>query len=107
MNVTLENIKIHTGQAIPILITDGDYDTIIVRNVSITGTTVNQLQINTQKVGTIKRIIVENCPGLSVAITGRPGTVGECLVFNSPGARVADSLNQQGTRTGVRMTILP
>jgi hypothetical protein len=107
MNITLENIKIHDGQAIPILITDGDYDTIVIRNVSITNCTVAQLQINTQNVGSVKRIIVENCPGLSVAITGRPGTVKEVFVRNSPGSRVADSLMSNGTRTGALMTILP
>lgn len=107
MNITLENIKIHDGQAIPILITDGDYDTIVIRNVSITNCTVAQLQINTQNVGSVKRIIVENCPGLSVAITGRPGTVGQVFVRNSPGSRVADSLMADGRRTGALMTIMP
>ncbi|HEY7115155.1 MAG TPA: PA14 domain-containing protein, partial [Tepidisphaeraceae bacterium] len=107
MNVTIENVKIHTGQAIPILITDGDYDTIVIRNVQITGCTVNQLQINTQNVGSVKRIIVENCPGLSVAIVGKVGTIGECIVRNSPGAGVSDSLNHDGTKSGVHMTILP
>jgi hypothetical protein len=107
MNITLENIKIHDGQAIPILITDGDYDTIVIRNVSITNCTVNQLQINTQNVGTVKHIIVENCPGLSVAIIGKAGTVGDCIVRNSPDAGVSDSLNQQGVKSGVKFTILP
>jgi len=107
MNLTFENIKIHDGQAIPILITDGDYDTIVIRNVSITNCTVNQLQINTQNVGSVKHIIVENCPGLSVAIIGRTGTIGDCVVRNSPGAGVSDSLNQQGVKSGVKFTILP
>ena len=107
INVTLENIWIHDGTAVPILITDGDYDTIVIRNVKITGTTVNQLQINTQQVGSVKRIIVENCPGLSVAIVGRTGTIGEAYVRNSPGARVSDSFNQQGTKSGVKITVMP
>ena len=107
MSITLENIKIHDGQAIPILITDGDYDTIIIRNVQITNCTVNQLQINTQNVGSVKHVIVENCPGLSVALVGRIGTIGDCIVRNSPGAGVSDSLNQQGTKSGVKFTILP
>ncbi len=107
INITFENIKIHDGQAIPILVTDGDYDTIIIRNVSITNCTVNQLQINTQNVGSVKHIIVENCPGLSVAIIGKAGTIGDCIVRNSPGAGVSDSLNQQGVKSGVKFTILP
>jgi hypothetical protein len=107
MNITLENIKIHDGQAIPVLITDGDYDTIVIRNVQITNCTVNQLQINTQNVGSVKHIIVENCPGLSVAIIGKAGTIGDCVVVNSPGAAVSDSLNQQGVKSGVKFTIVP
>jgi hypothetical protein len=107
MNVTLENISIHDGQAIPILITDGDYDTIIIRNVKITNCSINQLQINCQNVGSVKRVIVENCPGLHVAMVGRVGTIGACYVRNSPGAAVSDSLNQQGVLCGVKITILP
>ena len=107
MNVTLENIKIHDGQAIPVLITDGDYDTIVIRNVQLTNVTVAQVQINCQNVGSVKRVIVENCPGLSVALVGRAGSIGECYVRNSPDARVSDSLNQQGTFSGVKMTVLP
>jgi len=107
MNITLENISIHDGQAIPILITDGDYDTIVIRNVKITNCTINQLEINCQNVGSVKRIIVENCPGLSVAMIGKVGTIKECYVRNSPGANVADSLNQQNTKSGVKITIIP
>src|SRR5258706_1833328 len=107
MNVTLENISIHDGQAMPILITDGDYDTIIIRNVKITNCSINQLQINCQNVGSVKRVIVENCPGLHVAMVGRVGTIGACYVHNSPGAAVSDSLNQQGVLCGVKITILP
>lgn len=107
INVDLENINLHDGTAIPILITDGDYDTIVIRNVKISNASVAQVQINTQQVGSVKRVIIENCPGLHVAFMGRVGTLGECLVRNSPGAEVADSLNQQGTKSGVRITVLP
>jgi hypothetical protein len=107
MNVTLENINIHDGQAIPILITDGDYDTIIIRNVKITNCTIAQVQINCQNVGSVKRVIVENCPGLHVAMVGRVGTIGQCYVRNSPGAAVSDSLNQQGVLSGVKINIIP
>jgi len=107
MNITLENINIHDGQAIPILITDGDYDTITIRNVKITNCTINQLQINCQNIGSVKRIIVENCPGLHVAMVGKVGTIGACYVRNSPDAGIGDSLNQQGTKSGVEIMILP
>lgn len=107
MNVTLENITIHDGQAIPVLITDGDYDTIIIRNVKITNCTIAQVQINCQNIGSVKRVIVENCPGLHVAMIGRVGTIAQCYVRNSPGAAVSDSLNQQGVLSGVKINIIP
>jgi hypothetical protein len=107
MNILLENIHLHHGTAIPILITDGDYDTIVVRNVKITDTSVNQLQINTQRVGSVQRVIVENSPGLSVALIGLPGTIKEVIVRNSPGAKVADSLNYLKTKSGVKITVTP
>jgi hypothetical protein len=55
----------------------------------------------------VKRIIVENCPGLHVAMVGKVGTIKECYVRNSPDAAVGDSLNQQGTKSGVKIVILP
>ena len=55
----------------------------------------------------LKRIIVENCPGLSVAVMGKPGTIGQVYVRNSPGAKVSDSLTALGTKSGAMFTIIP
>ena len=42
-----------------------------------------------------------------MALVGRAGTIKECYVRNSPDAAVGDSLNQQGTKSGVKIMIQP
>ena len=103
MNVTLENITIHDGHGVPILIADGDFDTILIRNVNIYNTTLNQIQIGTVNTGHVRRIIIENSPGVGVAFMGRPGSVEQVIVRNSPGARTGDA----NTHTGAIITYLP
>jgi len=102
MNVVLENIEIDGGNALPILIGDGIFDTITFRNVSLKDT-VNNVQIKMDKIGSINKIIIENSPGLSVALIGRPGSIGDVLVRNSVGARVGDVAWSAG-RTGASIS---
>lgn len=104
-NILIENVEINGGDALPILITDGMYGTITIRNVSIRNTTLNNIQFKTDNVGAIDKIIIENSPGIGVALIGRPGSVGEVLVRNSPDVRVGDSLNATG-RTGATISYI-
>jgi len=104
-NILIENVVIDGGDALPILITDGVYGTITLRNVVIKNTTLNNVQLKTDKVGSIDRIIVDDCPGLGVALIGRPGSIGEVLVRNSPGIRLGDSLNATG-RSGATISFI-
>jgi hypothetical protein len=97
MNVLIENVVIDGGDALPILITDGTYGTVTLRNVSIRNTTLGGVQFKTDKVGSVDKIVIDNSPGLGVALIGRPGSVGEILVRNSPDIRLGDSLNNVGT----------
>jgi hypothetical protein len=98
-NILIENVIIDGGDALPILITDGIYGTVTLRNVQIKNTTLNNVQFKTDRVGSVDRIIIDNSPGIGVALIGRPGSVGEVLVRNSPDVRLGDSLNATG-RTG-------
>ena len=43
----------------------------------------------------------------AVAVMGKPGTIGQVYVRNSPGARVSDSLTALGTKSGAMFTIIP
>jgi hypothetical protein len=71
----------------------------------IRNTTLNNVQLKTDKVGSIDKIIVDDCPGLGVALIGRPGSIGEVLVRNSPNIRLGDSLNATG-RSGATISFI-
>jgi len=105
INILIENVVIDGGDALPILVTDGTYGTVTLRNVVIRNTTLNNVQFKTDKVGSVDKIIVDNCPDIGVALIGRPGSIGEVLVRNSPGIRLGDSLNATG-RTGATISFI-
>lgn len=102
INLVLENIDIDGGDALPILIADGVFNTITIRNVSIKNTT-NSVQIKTNNVGHIGQIIIDDSPGLGVALIGRPGSIDSVLVTDSPNARIGDTL-VNGARSGAIIT---
>jgi hypothetical protein len=104
-NILIENVTIDGGDALPILITDGTYGTVTLRNVTIRNTTLNNVQFKTDNVGSVDKIVIDNCPGLGVALIGRPGSIGEVLVRNSPDVRLGDSLNAKG-RTGATISYI-
>jgi hypothetical protein len=104
-NILIQNVIIDGGDALPILITDGVYGTITLRNVTIRKTTLNNVQFKTDNVGSIDKIIVDDCPGLGVALIGRPGSIGEVLVRNSAGIRLGDTLNAAG-RSGASISFI-
>ena len=105
INILIQNVTIDSGDALPILITDGTYGTVTLRNVIIKNTTLNNVQFKTDNVGSVDKIIIDNSPGLGVALIGRPGSIGEVLVRNSPGVRLGDSLNATG-RTGATVSYI-
>jgi hypothetical protein len=105
MNVLIENVVIDSGDAVPILFTDGLYGTVTLRNVVIRNTAIGAVTFKTDKVGSVDKIVIDNSPGLGVALVGRPGSVGEVLVRNSPDIRLGDSLNAAG-RTGAAVSFI-
>jgi len=101
-DVWLEDLWFHDGDAVPLIIQDGDFGTIMLKDVKIERTTRN-VQISTMSVGSIDRIIIEDSPGLVVGIQGRPGTIKEVIIRNSPGAKVSDELTTLGQLSGVKI----
>lgn len=104
-NILIENVTIDGGDALPILITDGIYGTVTLRNVKIVNTTLNNVQFKTDNVGSIDKIVIDNSPDLGVALIGRPGSIGEVLIRNSDAVRIGDSLNAKG-RTGATISYI-
>src|SRR5260221_6128604 len=93
INILIQNVVIDGGDALPILITDGTYGTVTLLNVTIRNTTLNNVQFKTDNVGSVDKIIIDDCPDLGAALIGRPGSIGEVLVRNSPNLLLGYSLN--------------
>lgn len=104
-DILIENVTIDGGDALPILITDGVYGTVTLRNVKIVNTTLNNVQFKTDNVGSVDKIVIDNSPDIGVALIGRPGSIGEVLVRNSDDVRIGDSLNAKG-RTGATISYI-
>jgi hypothetical protein len=88
-DVTLDDIYIHDGDALPIIIQDGWFGTVTLRNVRIERTSLSGVQIATIKSGRIDHLIIEGSPGLNVALMFQPGTIGTVDVIDSDGAKVS------------------
>ena len=94
-NVTIRNCY----EAVPLLIQDGRYGTITFKNTVITGNRGNGggssffypgAQISTIGMGSIERIVIDGSPSFQINLFGRPGSIKEVVIRNSPGARVLD-----------------
>jgi len=103
-NVTIDDVYCHDGNSLPLIIQDGNFDKIAIRDIRIDGTS-NGVQLVTINSGSINSITIENCPGLNVSICGAPGTIKTCTIKNSPGAAVHDALTPKGY-SGVKITDL-
>jgi hypothetical protein len=102
-DVLVEDYYIHDGNALPLLIQDGKFNTITLRRVKIERSALGSVQISAMNCGHINKVIVEDCPGLRVALMGRPGSIDSAVVRNSPGAAVMDTRNHAGA-SGVVIT---
>jgi hypothetical protein len=97
-DVLLEDVRIHDVDAVPILIERAKYGTITLRRVKVTGSAV---QIAATEGGSVKRIVIEDSPGLSVELIGPPGSIQQYTLRKSPGAKVEDTETFKG-RSGAR-----
>ncbi len=99
-DVTLQDVAVHDGSALPINIQDGWFGTILLDHVQVYNNVLNQFQIATIHSGHWDHLIVENSPGLQIAVMGKPGSVGDITYINSPGANVDVNLNYSGAYDG-------
>jgi hypothetical protein len=99
-DVTIDTGFIHSGNADTLLIQDGKYGTIHIKNLKV-GPGLASVKITIEKGGSVDRVIIENCPNLSVAVTGvkgmeaEGGNIGYVEVINSPGAKIKPQKNWQ------------
>ncbi|HEV8292985.1 MAG TPA: hypothetical protein VGP94_13715 [Tepidisphaeraceae bacterium] len=88
--VVLEDVYIHGGDALPLLIQEGKYSRITLRRVKIENA-VGGVQIAAIVGGAVGDVVIEGSPGLKVSLIGRAGSIKQCIVKNSPGAVVSDT----------------
>jgi hypothetical protein len=99
--VVLQDIYIHDGNALPIIIQDGEFDKITLKDIRVENVA-NSPQLVTINCGSMKEVFVENCPNLRVTLCGRPNSIGVVYVKNSPGCVIVDALNKAG-RSGAKI----
>lgn len=104
MRVTIEDCNLYNGEVLPIMIQDGEFEKITLKNIRMSNVA-SSAQFATINSGSIQEVWIENCPNQSFAFSGRPGSIGICYVKNSPGATVKDCLNKAG-RSGMKIVYL-
>jgi hypothetical protein len=94
--ILVEDVIAHDGSALPFIIQDGKFSRITLRRIKMEKTVHGSVQIGVINSGSIKEVIIDDCPGLRVALMGKPGSIGKCIVKNSPGAFVRDTDTHAG-----------
>src|SRR5258706_2142930 len=94
--VLLEDVKIHGGDALPLLIGEGKFSRITLRRVKIDDSPAGGAQITSVVAGAVGDVVIEDSPGLKVSLIGRDGSIKRCIVKNSPGAVVSDAATAIG-----------
>jgi hypothetical protein len=95
-DVLVEDVYLHDGNALPLLIQEGKFSTITLRRVRMENTAIGSVQIGVINQGHIRNVIIEDCPGVRVALMGRPGSIERCTIRNSPGAFIRDTRTNHG-----------
>lgn len=99
--VLIEDVYVHDGDVLPLIIQDGNFDKVTLRhwrhrNVA---TSVKLVTVNT---GNIDAVYIQDSPGITVSITGRPGSIKYVYVKNCPGSKIQDTLSKTG-KTGCKI----
>lgn len=98
--VLLQDIQLHDGDGLPLLIQDGWYDKITLKGVRIWNTNIGA-QVAMYN-GFTDSIVIEDCPGLQFLLLGPPGSIRTVYVKNSPGIRIQDNPGKT-VKTGAKI----
>ncbi len=102
-DVTIRNGSIHHCGAgvMPLHIKDGRrFGTITLQNLSVSDC-VHPIMIG--GAATIDGVVIDSCPGIRVALQGKPGSIGSVIVRNSPAAAVYNSDDGSGQTPAVHI----
>lgn len=93
-------IDIGTG-VMSVFLNEGHFDEVVVRNVSsVRG---QSWQWTTRGGGSMRSVLISNCPGEKLILSGAPGSIGEIVVVDSPGFVVTEEQSPEG-RPGAKVT---
>ena len=97
-DVVMEDVTISGGDVLPVLLQEGRFGTITLRRVKVRDATGPPVQVSAINGGSVKKLVVEECPGLKVDLIGSRGSIGECVVRASVGAEVRDVDGRSGAK---------
>ena len=100
-SVHLEDIYVHDGDVLPLIIQDGNFDKVTIKHWRM-ARVASSVQLCAMKWGNIDTVYIQDSPGISVAICGRPGAVKYVYVKNCPGAKIVDARTVYG-KTGCKI----
>lgn len=103
--IVLEDVYLHDGDALPLLIKDGIWSRVTLRRVKVENVTTS-VRINAWgEQSSIDEIVIEDCPDINVSLSGDPGRIKKAIVRNSPGAKVEDVRDKDGNTPGTKIVI--
>ncbi len=77
-DIVLQDIDLHDGVGIPVMIQDGNFNNILMKDLRVRNTGVS-LQVTAIHTGHINSITVDHCPNMSIAVMGRPAQWALCM----------------------------
>jgi hypothetical protein len=89
-DVLLEDVTVSDCDGLPVLLKEGRFGAVTLRRVKVTDSVGPAVQIIAMNGGSVKRLVIEDCPGLKVDLIGSRGSIGSCTVRASEGAEVRD-----------------
>jgi len=104
----IEDVLIHdtNGGVMTVLCKDGAWDRIILRRVE-TLNVQHPVTIGGNKQFPQGEVLIDECPGLQVALQGEPGTIGTVTVRDSPGANVTNARDGKGDAPWAKIVVEP
>ncbi len=102
--INLTDLAIHDGDGLPIIIQDGMFDSITLKDIRIWNTQIGAQVVANQ--GHIKSVLVDHCPNLQLLVLGKPGGVDVVYIRNSPGIKVWDNPATPWRKTGAKIVFI-
>ena len=102
--VICQDLILHDGTGLPLIVQDGKYDSILFKDIRIYNTQIGAQVVN--NAGHVNTVTVDHCPGMQLLLLGNPGGIGTVYVKNSPGIKIWDNPATPWRKTGAKIIYL-